>query len=58
MMNTNTEPDQLLELSQKWEIPFRQLLDEIYYEGYSEQLAREDIESYNREYYYFIELYD
>ena len=57
-MNTNTEPDQLLELLMKWEIPFRDLLDQIYWPGYSQQLLEENLEAYQLEYYYFISLYD
>ena len=57
-MNTNIEPDKLLELSQKWEIPFRDLLDEIYWPGYAERLASENPEAYQMEYDYFIQLYD
>ena len=57
-MNTNTEPDQLLELSQKWEIPFRDLLDQIYWPGYADQLIEENPDAYHTEYFYFISLYD
>ncbi len=49
---TNYEPDQ------KWEQPFRELLSEIYWPGYAENLARENPTAYQREYYYFISLYD
>lgn len=57
-MNTNTEPDQLLELSMKWEVPFRELLDQIYWSGYAEQLIEENPDAYQSEYFYFISLYD
>jgi len=36
---------------------FHQLLTEIYYEGYPEQLLRENPEAYSREYFYFRLLY-
>ncbi len=51
-------PEESIEPSQKWEQPFRQLMDEIYYPGYASTLAEENPEAYNREYFYFMELYD
>ena len=43
---------------QKWEIPFQELLDEIYWSGYSEALLETNPEAYAREYWYFIRLYE
>ena len=57
-MNNDVKPDQLLELSMKWDIPFRELLDQIYWSGYAEWLLKENLEGYQTEYYYFIALYD
>jgi len=54
----NTEEITKLETAQKWEEPFKNLLDEIWYPGYSQQLAEEKPEEYQTEYYYFISLYD
>jgi hypothetical protein len=42
----------------KWEQSFRELLDEIYYEGYAAYLLEEDPDAYRREYDAFIALYD
>ena len=42
----------------KWEQSFRDLLDEIYYEGYAMLLLKEDPETYKKEYDAFIALYD
>lgn len=53
-----TEPNQLEEALQKWESPFRDLLDDIYWPGYSKQLIEDDPEKYQREYFYFMQLYD
>jgi len=58
MNDKNPSPDQQLDLSQKWEAAFRELLDQIYWVGYSEQLAKENLEAYQTEYFYFISLYD
>ncbi len=55
-MNTDIEPNQHLELSQKWEVPFRELLDQIYWSGYSQQLFDEYPKAYQKEYFYFIAL--
>lgn len=52
------EPNQLEEALQKWELPFRDLLDEIYWQGYSKKLIENDPEEYQREYWYFIKMYD
>ncbi|MFK5857225.1 MAG: hypothetical protein QM503_13930 [Bacteroidota bacterium] len=41
-----------------WQQPFNDLLDEIYYPGYADKLMDEDPESYSREYWYFMQLYD
>ena len=42
----------------KWEQSFRDLLDEIYYEGYAEFLLKEDPDAYRLEYDAFMALYD
>jgi len=55
---TNTEEITLAVSNQKWEGPFRDLLDEIYWSGYAETLAEENPEAYSLEYFYFMELYD
>ena len=52
------KPDRALEVSMKWERSFRDLMDEIYFPGYSEQLLNERPEDYKSEYYAFIRLYD
>lgn len=52
------KPDKPLELSMKWEQAFRDLLDEIHFKGYSQQIIVEKPEEYQREYFYFISLYD
>jgi hypothetical protein len=49
---------QQAELLQKWELPFRDLLDEIYFPGYTKQLMQDDHEEYHRQYWYFINMYD
>jgi len=54
----NSKPITNKENLRKWEEPFQDLLDEIYYPGYSTQLMEEDPENYQREYFYFITLYD
>ena len=56
-MNT-IEEIKLTESTQKWEEPFRDLLDEIYFPGYAENLAIENPKAFNREYYYFMALYE
>ena len=43
---------------QKWEGAFRKLLDEIFYPGYWRKLLEEDPEAYQREYWYFVVLFD
>lgn len=43
---------------QKWEEAFRDLLDEIFFPGYSQRLFEEKPEAYQREYYYFIRIFD
>ena len=49
---------QQADLLQKWELPFRDLLDEIYFPGYAEQILEENPEYYQSEYEAFIRLYD
>ncbi len=53
-----TDSAQSMDVLQKWEQPFRELMDEIYYPGYAQQLIIDDPEDYQREYFYFIQLYD
>ncbi len=43
--------------AEKWLEPFRQLMDQIYYPGYIENLEKDDPKAYNREYWYFIAQY-
>ena len=60
-MKTLTElpnPLSKVEPEQKWVEPFADLLDEIYFPGYAKSLAEENPEAYNREYWYFMALYD
>lgn len=52
------EPDPQMQLSLKWESAFRDLQDQIFWPGYSLQLLEENPEDYQREYFYFISLYD
>jgi hypothetical protein len=52
--NEQQQSDQL----QKWELPFRDLLDEIYYLGYAAMIIVEYPEEYHRQYWYFIQMYD
>ena len=54
----NVNQDQLHESSLKWEIPFCELLDQIWGPGFSQKLREENLEAYQLEYYYFISLYD
>jgi hypothetical protein len=49
---------QQAELLQRWEQPFRQLLEEIYYPGFVDQIIQENPEYYQSEYDAFIRLYD
>ena len=49
---------QQADLLQKWEAPFRDLLDEIYYPGYAEQIIQNDPAYYTSEYLAFMALYD
>lgn len=56
-INEITIPTEV-EPTQKWEQPFKDLLDEIFWSGYSEQLIKDDPRSYQREYFYFMQLYD
>lgn len=42
----------------KWQEPFNDLLDEIYFPGFAKQLVEERPEEYAREYFYFMQLYD
>ncbi len=37
---------------------FHQLLTEIYFKGYPEQLSRDNPDAYSREYFYFRMLYE
>lgn len=46
------------EPNQKWAEPFADLLDEIYFSGYAISLAEEDPATYNREYFYFLSVYE
>lgn len=56
-MYTNEISTEPIEVLQKWELPFRELMDQIYYTGFSEQLLIENPEDYHREYWYFIQIY-
>ena len=47
-----------MEVLQKWEGAFRDLQDQIWWPGFSEQLIADDPERYQREYFYFMALYD
>lgn len=49
---------QQAELLQKWELPFRDLLDEIWWPGYAEQIIQENPAQYQSEYEAFIRLDD
>ena len=53
----NIEEITLAESTQKWEEPFRNLLDEIYFPGYAEDLAKEHPEEFSRQYFYFLAQY-
>jgi len=53
-----TDSAQSMDVLQKWEQPFRELMDQIYYPGYAQQLIRENPMEYARQYFYFIKLYD
>ena len=46
-----------LQTVQKWLEPFCSLLDEIYWPGYAETLAKENPEEFNRQYFYFLAQY-
>ena len=43
--------------AQKWEQPFQQMMDEIYWSGYAEKLAAENPTAYQTEYFYFLAMY-
>ncbi len=45
------------EICQKWEEPFQQLMDEIYWPGYSQHLLEINSNEYAREFFYFRVLY-
>lgn len=47
-----------VDTTQKWDEPFRELLDDIFYPGYADNLAEENPVAYNTEYYYFLAVYD
>ena len=46
-----------VDTTQKWDEPFADLLNEIYYLGYAKNLAKESPEEYSREFWYFVEIY-
>ena len=54
----HSEVSTITGVSGKWEEAFREFMDQIYWEGYSQQLVKDDPEAYQREYYYFLALYD
>lgn len=60
MKNNNKKPDldQAHYLKMRWEESFRDLLNEIYWTGYAERLFENDPQQYQREYWYFIAIYD
>ncbi|MFK5895015.1 MAG: hypothetical protein QM504_17495 [Pseudomonadota bacterium] len=41
----------------KWQEPFNDLLDTIYFSGFAQQLMDESPKEYNREYWYFLQIY-
>jgi len=47
-----------MDVLQKWEEPFRELLDEIFYPGYTDYLLNNKPDDYAKEYFYFMALYD
>ena len=49
--------DETIESSQKWEQPFQELLDEIYWPGYAQDLCVKNSKEYSREFFYFRQLY-
>ncbi len=59
-MNTmiTTDSNIAADTHQKWEQPFRDLLDEIWWPGYADDLLQNNPQEYSREYWYFIQLYD
>jgi hypothetical protein len=46
------------EVADRWQEPFDDLLDEIYWKGYSHHLVEESPETYQREFFHFIAQYD
>ena len=52
------KPDQEMKLKLKWEASFRDLLGDIFWPEYAQWLLENDPDAYQREYFYFISLYD
>ncbi len=50
--------DNSMDVLQKWEAAFRDLQDQIWWSGFSEQQMNDDPKSYQLEYEYFILMYD
>jgi|FLOH01.1.fsa_nt_gi hypothetical protein len=46
-----------IEVLQKWEEPFRDLLNQIWWPGYATDLMQNNPDEYAREYFYFMALY-
>ena len=57
-MSNYPDTTAIYEATGKWEEAFRDLLDEIYWKGYSEMLVAENPVAYQREYSYFMAMYD
>ena len=57
----NYQPSALAESEdqqQKWEKPFQELLDEIYWTGYTDQMLEDRPQHYQDEFKSFISMYD
>ena len=52
------EPVESMNVLQKWEGAFRDLQDQIWWPGFSEQLIEDDPARYQKEYEYFMLAYD
>lgn len=47
-----------IESNQRWREPFCELLDQIYFEGYSKKLAKENPFAFKLEFSSFLRIYD
>ena len=53
----NIKEIETMQTNQKWIEPFMDLLNDIWWPKYAENLAKEDPEEFNRQYFYFLAQY-